>query len=73
MISGMRLRCRQWGRRLTVAFQITRQDRQGHHGLREQNYSTMGRLDRRVQELLTQEDGYYGTSLGAAFPKSGMA
>ena len=27
----------------------------------------MGRLDRRVQELLAEEDGYYGTGLATAF------
>ena len=28
----------------------------------------MGRLDRRVQELLAEEDGHYGTSLATTFP-----
>ena len=28
----------------------------------------MGRLDRRVQELPAEEDGYNGASLAAAFP-----
>ena len=31
--------------------------------MREQNHPKVGRLDRRVQELLAQEDGHHGAGL----------
>jgi len=45
---------------VTNILQTARQDRQGHHGLREQDRQEMGRLDRRVQEPPPQEDGFHG-------------
>lgn len=39
-----------------VLSQTSRQDCQGHHGLRAQDRQTMGGQHRRVQELLAQED-----------------
>lgn len=48
MILG-RCSYRNWLRALLInQLQITRQNRKGHHGMREQDHSTMGRLDRRL-------------------------
>lgn len=43
---------------LTHHLQTARQDRQGHHGLREPDHPSLARNNRRVQEPPPEEDGF---------------
>jgi hypothetical protein len=44
--------------------QTPRQNRKGHHGLREQDGQEMGWQHRRIQELSPKEDGVNGSGVG---------